>query len=150
MTKLGGGRRIVTTDLVVTAVFVVAAVMGVLDPDGLAWGTAVVSVVMFLVGCITFLWAFAIAVGRSRLEAVTLGGVYFLAGAPPSARRPLLGALAVQVVVALTAGIVRIYTPVAFVALAPMFGMGLAGWWGARYVAFPPRQDATPGAGRRR
>jgi hypothetical protein len=126
-----------------TAVFGVAAVVGVIDPDGLAVGTAVVSVAMFVIGCVTFLWAFAVAVGRSRLEDVTLGGVYFLSGASPAVRRPLLGALAVQVVVAVTAGIVRLYTPVAFVALAPMFGLGLAGLWGAKHADFPDRDIST-------
>jgi hypothetical protein len=92
--------------------------------------------------------AFAIAVGRSRMETVTLGGVYFLVGAPSAARRPLLGALGVQVVVALAAGIVRIYTPVAFVALAPMFGLGVAGLWGARRAVFPARERSEPSAGR--
>jgi hypothetical protein len=134
----------VTTDLVVTGVFVAAAAAGVVDPDTLAWGTAAVSVAMFVAGCVTFLWAFAIAVGRSRMEAVTLGGVYFVSGAPAAARRPLLGALAVQVVVALTAAIVRIYTPVAFVTLAPMFGLGVAGLWGARHATFPARDRRDP------
>jgi hypothetical protein len=131
----------VTIDLVVTGVFAVAALVGIIDPDGLAVGTAVLSVGMFVAGCVTFLWAFAIAVGRSRVEAVTLAGVYFLSGAPTAVRRPLLGALGVQIVIALTAGIVRIYTPVAFVALAPMFGLGMAGLWGARYNRFPANDN---------
>jgi hypothetical protein len=136
----GPGHAIVRTDLAGTAVFVVAAAAGIADPDGLAVGTAAISVAMFVIGCATFLWAFAIAVGRSRTDEVTLGGVYFLSGAPKWARSRLLGALAVQILIALVAGIVRIYTPVAFVALAPMFGLGLAGLWGARHATFPPRR----------
>ncbi|MGH9119595.1 MAG: hypothetical protein ACRD0A_17470 [Acidimicrobiales bacterium] len=134
------GQAIVTAALVGTVVFVVAAAAGLADPDGLAIGTAVVSIAMFVIGCTTFLWAFAIAVGRSRTDEVTLAGVYFLSAAPTAARARLLGALAVQILVALTAGIVRIYTPVAFVALAPMFGLGLAGLWGARHATFLPRR----------
>jgi hypothetical protein len=134
------GDGVVRFDLAGTAVFVVAAAAGVVDPDVLAYGTAVVSGAMFVIGCVTFLWAFGIAVGRSRTEAVGLGGIYFLAGQPGGpAQSRLRLALAVQVVVALVAGIARLYTPVAFVALAPMFGLGLLGLWGARHAVFPPR-----------
>jgi hypothetical protein len=52
----------------------------------------------------------------------------------------LLGSLVVEVVVGLVAATVRIYTPVAFALLVPMYGLGLAGLWGATYGTFPPRE----------
>jgi hypothetical protein len=134
------GRAIVTADAAGTAAFVLACIAGVAVPDPLGLITAAVSIALFLAGCVAFLAALAAAAGRSRRETVSLAGVYFLSGSAPRwPKRPLLGLLAVQVVVAVTAGVVRIYTPVAFAALAPMFGLGMTGLWGARHGRFPPR-----------
>jgi hypothetical protein len=134
------GRWIVTSDAAGTVAFALACVVGVADPDPLGLVTAAVSIVLFVAGCVAFLAALAVAAQRSRRETVSLGGVYFLSGSAPRwPRRTLLSLLAVQVVVAVVAGVVRIYTPVAFAALAPMFGLGLTGLWGARHGTFPPR-----------
>jgi hypothetical protein len=72
-----------------------------------------------------------------------MGGLFFLAGsAPRRAQLLLLGSFAVQVATSLIAATVRIYTPVAFGLLVPMFGIGLAGLWGATYGEFPPREPS--------
>jgi hypothetical protein len=136
------GGAIVNTSFAGTGLFVGATALGVASPDDLGYLTAAVSVALFVVGCGAFLWAFALAVSRSRGEEITITGVYFLAGtAPSNTRFRLLLSLAVEVVVAVAAGIIRIYTPVAFAALAPVFGLGMAGLWGARHGTFPERQE---------
>jgi hypothetical protein len=55
----------------------------------------------------------------------------------------LLSSFAVQVVFGLIAASIRIYTPVAFGLLVPMYGLGLAGLWGATYGTFPEREVTT-------
>jgi hypothetical protein len=103
----------------------------------------VVSLVLFVVGTGAFLVGYAKAIGRSRYEAIGMGGLFFLAGsAPRRVQVLLLGSSAVEVVVSLVTATVRIYTPVAFGLLTPMFGLGLAGLWGATYGEFSPREPA--------
>ena len=123
-----------------TVLFVVTAVLGVVDPDAFELLVVAVSLVLFLVGCLAFLWAYAVAVSRSREDLISISGLFFLQGsAPAGVRRNLLGALAVEVVVAFAAASIRPFTGVAFAILVPVFGLGLAGLWGARYGTFPPR-----------
>lgn len=128
-----------------TGLLTVAAAAGVVAPDDLGLVTALVSIALFLVGCGVFLRAYWLALQRSRHEAIGIGGLYFLAGsAPVGVRRSLLGSLAVQVAVALAAAAARPFTSVAFVVLAPMLGLALAGLWAARHGTFPPRPDREP------
>jgi hypothetical protein len=142
----GGGARppgggIVRASLVGTAVFTIVAVGAVVAPV-LQLALVIVSVGLFAAGVVTFLLAFARAVERSRHEAIGMGGLFFLVGSAPGAVQVrLLGALAVQVVVAFAAASIRIYTPVAFGLLVPMYGLGLAGLWGSTYGTFGPRRD---------
>ena len=56
----------------------------------------------------------------------------------------LLGSLAVQVVVAVVTASIRLYSPLAFGFLVPVYGLGMCGLWGARYGTFDPRP--VPGA----
>lgn len=102
---------------------------------------AVLSVVLFLVGTGALLWAYALGVSRSRTELVGIAGLFFLAGAvaPPTTRRALRVATAVEVAVVVAAASVRPFTEVAFGILAPMFGLGLMGVWAGRHGAFPDR-----------
>jgi len=123
-----------------TALFGAASVVAVVDDGTMRTAAVIVDLALFAAGCGAFLWAFALAVGRSRHEAIGVGGLYFLAGcAPQGVRRYLMGALAVQVVVAFTAASLRPFTAVAFAILVPMFGLGLAGLWAARHGMFDPR-----------
>jgi hypothetical protein len=111
---------------------------------------AIVSLAMFAAGTVIFLWAYAIAVSRSRTVEIGIGGLYFLAGtAPNPVRVHLLGSLAAQVVISIAAAAIRPYSSLAFGILAPMWGLGLTGLWGARYGQFSPRVDeqAQPGEG---
>jgi hypothetical protein len=139
-----GGTRIERASWIGTGLFIVAAVIGTIDLD-LVIVTVVVSLVLFAVGTAVFLTAYAKAIGRSRYEAIGMGGLFFLAGsAPRRVQVSLLGSFGVEVVVALVAASVRIYTPVAFGLLVPMYGLGLVGLWGATYGRFPPREPPPP------
>ena len=46
----------------------------------------IVSLVLFAVGMVVFVWAYAVAVGRSRTDLIGIGGLFFLAGSAPAAR----------------------------------------------------------------
>lgn len=138
------GAGIVRASLIGTAVFLVALVIGTVDLD-LVGITVAVSVVLFAVGTVAFLVGYARAIGRSRYEAIGMGGLFFLAGSAPRRVQVLLmSSFAVEVVAGLVAASIRIYTPVAFGLLVPMYGLGLAGLWGATYGQFAPREPASP------
>ena len=139
------GARLIRTSDVVTVAFSVVAVASALALDRLKGLIVVVSLVLFAVGCVTFLWAVAIAVNRSRTDAIGIGGLVFLQdSAPRPVQVRLLGALAVQVVVAVATAAVHPFTSQAFAVLAPMFGLGMAGLWGARYGRVEPRTTDPP------
>ena len=122
-----------------TAVLTVTSGLAVVA-EGLRPVAVVVAVALFAAGTVVFLFALARAAGRSRTEALTVPGVFFLQGsAPPAVRRHLLGSLSIQVVVAFTAAGLRPYTSLAFGILAPVFGLGIAGLWGATRGAHAPR-----------
>lgn len=134
------GAGIVTASFAGTGVFLAVATIATIAPDETAPAAAAVDAALFAIGVVAFLRAYAIAVGRSRREAIGIGGLFFLAGsAPKTVRRRLLGAFAAQCVIALVTASIRPYTAVAFGILVPMFGLGLAGLWGAKHGRFPPR-----------
>ena len=136
------GRPIIVTSLVGTAIFTAVAVAAAIAPKTLGGTAVVVDLVLFALGVAAFLSAYAIAIGRSRFDAIGIGGLYFLAGsAPAPVRRLLLGALAVETVVAFATAGARPFSPLAFGILVPMFGLGLCGRWGARYGHFDPRDE---------
>jgi len=147
------GEAIIWASWAGTAVFAVAAVTAAIVPDAVAAPVAVLDGALFLAGCAAFLAAYGRAVGRSRTDAVSVAGVYLLAGsAPREVQIRLLGALAVQVVVAVVTASVRLYTSLAFGILVPVYGLGLTGLWGARHGSFStraPRAARPPGPGRR-
>ena len=102
----------------------------------------VVDLLLFVGGIVAFLWAYAIAVGRSRTDEIGIGGLYFLQGsAPKPVQRHLLGSLAAQTVIAIATAAAKPFTSVAFAVLAPMWGLGLAGLWAAKYGNFATRND---------
>ncbi len=118
-----------------------------------------VTMLLFVVGLIAFFAAYVIAIGRSREVLIGMGGLYFLAGptAPRRVRVQFLSSFAVEVVVATVTSILGTATlpddatnPLAFGFLVPLFGLGLAGLWGARYGSFAPRPPDPPRPTRRR
>jgi fructose-specific phosphotransferase system IIC component len=135
-----GEDRIVRVDLWATGVFTVVAV-GAAVWSGLLVPAVAVDLALFLAGCVAFLYAYFRGIGRSREDAITLAGLFFLAeGAAP---RPIAHALrlllAAQVVVAVATAAARPFSSLAFGILAPMFGLAMLAVWGAVHGRFPPR-----------
>ena len=137
------GEGIVRASWVGTVAFGIGTVAGVVAPHPLAWLGFAVSLALFVAGCAVFVWAFAIAVGRSRTDEIAVSNLYLLSGAPSAVRAQLFGSLAVEVIVAFGTAAARPYTIAATAILAPVYGLGLCGLWAARYGTFPPRKP-TP------
>lgn len=136
---------LVTASWVGTVALAVTAIPAAALQGPLVGVSAVVSLVMFLVGTLAFLAAYVRAIGRSRTDAIGIGGLFFLVGsAPARVRRQMMASLAVEVVVGLGVASARVYSAMAFAVLAPMYGLGLAGLWGARHGSFAPRRPAPP------
>ena len=146
-TAPGPGEHVLRSTTVVTGVFVVSTTAAVLAAGPVRLVAVAVDLVLFAVGSLLFLAAFAVAVGRSRTEEVTLGRTFLLTGSPPSPlRRRFWVLLVIQVVVALVAASVRPYTSVAFAVLAPMSVLGAMAWYGARYADDAARRQVAAGA----
>jgi hypothetical protein len=108
--------------------------------DGARPVAVAVDLALFAAGTVAFVVALARAIGRSREEQITLPGLFFLSGtAPDGVRRHLLASTAVQTAVALLTAGLRPYTALAFGILVPVFGLGLAGLWGATRGTYAPR-----------
>jgi hypothetical protein len=134
------GEGIVRAALVGTAIFVVVAVAAALSRPVFSMVAVVVSLALFAVGCGTFLWAYGVAVQRSRVDSIGMGGLFFLQGsAPRRVQRLLVGAAALQVAVAVATAAAHPFTSQAFVILVPMYGLGLSGLWGAKHGTFAAR-----------
>ena len=137
------GTGIINLSWAGSAVYTALAIAGTIAPDWFATPTAVVSIVLFFIGCVVLLWAYAVAVSRSRHDSIGIGGLYFLAGtAPKVVRFRLQLSFAIQIVAAIASSSIRPFTPMAFGFLVPVFGLGLSGLWGARYGTFAPRATA--------
>jgi hypothetical protein len=121
-----------------TVAFAVVSLMGVTSP-GAAPFVIVFDVILFTLGVLAFVRTLLVAAERSRTEELSVAGIWFLAGAPTPIRLWLLGALAVQVVIGLAAGMAQ-PEPGAFGVLVPVYGLGLCGLWSVRSGTFPPRR----------
>lgn len=134
------GEGIVRASWIGTAAFgttsALGAVVSALDVVAL-----LVALAMFAAGTVAFFLAYARAVARSRTDQVGTMSLFFLEGrvAPTPVRRLLLGSFLVEVLVAGAVAAVRPNTSLAFGILAPVYGLALAGLWGARHGAFPQR-----------
>ena len=137
------GGRILRFDVYATVVFAVVSLLEAALPEPLVVLSLPLDLVLFVVGCGAFLWAYAVAVSRSRYEALTMGGVFFPGSdvVPAAAVRVLRLCLLAQVVVAVAAAAVRPFTPAAFAVLVPMLGIGLMALYGARYGRFPAKDE---------
>jgi len=95
---------------------------------------------MFAVGVGALIAGYVRAIARSRQDEISVAGLFLLAGsAPRPVQLRLAGAFVAQVAVALGAAGAGVNTLVASAVLAPVYGLGLMGLWGARHGAFPPR-----------
>ena len=141
-------ERVLRVDVAATASLTLLAAGAVLSPDVVGVVLAVVSGLLFTVGVVTFLWAYAVALGRSRTESLSVASVFLLTDdvVAPRVRRILRWCLVVQIVVVVAAASFRPFTVVAFGILAPLFGLGVAGLVGARTGRFGPRSGRRSGA----
>ena len=138
--EVGTGGAIVIGNVAGTAVFVAVALAQMAAPDAFTGVLVVLSLVLFGIGTLAFLGAYVGAIARSRSEAIGMGGLFFLVGsAPRRTQVTMLGAWALQIVVAFVAASVGVFTGAAFALLVPMFGIGLSGVWAARWGVFPPK-----------
>lgn len=141
------GPAIINASWAGTGAYTAVAVAGTIVPDWFATPTAVVSGVLFAIGCVVFFWAYGIAVSRSRTDAIGIGGLFFLAGSAPRLPRFRLRlSFAIEIVAAIVSSSIRPFTPMAFGFLVPVYGLGMMGLWGARHGSFGPRAPATDGS----
>jgi len=134
------GAAIMRWSWITTAVFVAATAIAVVWA-GFEPVTVAVDLGLFALGVLVFLAAFLAGAARSRTHEVNIGGWFFLLGdtAPRSVKRHLLGAFAVQVVVAFATAGIRYPSALAFGTLVPLLGLAWCGRWGGRYGKFPDR-----------
>jgi hypothetical protein len=136
--------RLIRSNLALTTVFTATAFLGLADTSVTRGIAVVTALVMFAIGMITMLWAYAIAVGRSRVDEIPLAGLFFLSGSVPKNRQRLfVGLELVQLAVAFTTAGLRPFTSMAFGILAPMAGLGVMGLFGAKVGKFPLRTAAA-------
>jgi hypothetical protein len=109
----------------------------------------VVDLLLLLVGSAVYLWGWGVAAGRSRDHQISLWNLILLEDAAPKrVRKWLLGAVAVQVLVA--AATCWVTEALAFGWLVPVWGLAHCEYWGARYGVFLPRSnDGLPRRRRR-
>lgn len=141
------GRSWIMVDLVATGIFVLTGMLGAIAYQPLktsweAWPATVVSLVLFVGGCVLFLLALVEGARRSRRSVFGVGGWFFLSGAADRRTSWLLnGALGAQVVVGVAVAAARPFTALAFATLVPVFGLAVNGIWSARHGAFPDRVE---------
>jgi hypothetical protein len=135
------GNRIVIASWVSLALFTVVAVPNALGLHILDTATTAVSLLLFGVSLVIWLYAFGVAIARSaRGDDIVVSSWVFLTGsAPARVRHHLLWATAASIVV----GFATAFTN-AFGVLVPMLPLGFAALWGARYGTFPPRRTPQP------
>ncbi len=135
------GQAILNWSWAGTVLFTLTAVAATISPSWFGGPAVTVAVAMFAGGMFVMAWAFLIAVQRSRVDAIGIGGLYFAAGSAPSeVQRILLTSLAVEVVVAVVTASIRMFTSLAFGVLVPVWALGLTGLWCARYGTFESRR----------
>ena len=139
------GEWMVKASLGGTALFTVTALAATAVPEPLVYVSVPVALVLFALGAGAFLLAYWNAVQRSRASLIGIGGLYFLAGCAPRRVRNLMNlSLAVEVGVAFLTASIRVFTPLAFGLLVPMFALGMSGLWASRFGVFPPRPPDPP------
>ncbi|MBW3556864.1 MAG: hypothetical protein KY454_07995 [Actinobacteria bacterium] len=140
------GKRIVAASWWGTALLTLTAGAAVADQVARPLAAAV-AIGLNVLGVGIFFWAYAVAVRRSRSDAIGIGGLFFLAGdvAPRPVRRSLLASLVAQVAVGLSTAAARPFTSLAFGVLAPLYGLALIGLWGAKHGRFGSRSEGRSG-----
>ena len=123
-----------------TLALAVVATFGLMAPESSGPFVVTACLTMFVLGLLLFAFGLMFGLRRSRVEAVTVAGLFLLQNsAPRSIRRQFAWLTITQLVVALTAAALRPYTDIAFVILAPMLPVGSAALWSAQHGFFPER-----------
>ncbi|GIT68790.1 MAG: hypothetical protein Ct9H300mP26_4770 [Acidimicrobiales bacterium] len=123
-----------------TLALAVVATFGLMAPESSGPFVVTACLTMFVLGLLLFVFGLMYGLRRSRVEAVTVAGLFLLQNsAPRSIRRQFAWLTITQLVVALTAAALRPYTDIAFVILAPMLPVGSAALWSAQHGFFPER-----------
>lgn len=130
------GRAIVRAGWIANVVFAVTAIPAALGVDAMLDVAIGVSLVLFLIACGAFLYAFGVGIARSaRGDNVAVANLFFLQGsAPRDVQRTFIAMFVVCLVIA-----VATIVNEPFGILVPMLPPGLAGVWAARHGKFPPR-----------
>jgi len=134
------GDRIVLASWAGTALFALtaglAAAVRAAAPVAL-----VVALLLFVAGTTCYVVAFPRAVGRSRVDDVSVSGLFFLMGgvAPRAVTVHLWASFCAEVTAAVATAAARVNSSLAFGILAPVYGLSLMALWGARHGTFPPR-----------
>lgn len=139
------GDRIVRASWAGTAVFALSAGLAA-AARAAAPAALAVALLLFVTGTLCYGAAFVRAVGRSRVDDISVSGLFFLMGgaAPRPVAAQLLGSCSVEVVTAVATAAVRINSSLAFGILAPIYGLSLVALWGARHGTYPPRRAPSP------
>ncbi|HEY2430993.1 MAG TPA: hypothetical protein VGI06_18810, partial [Acidimicrobiales bacterium] len=96
------GRGLVRASIAGTVLLLVTAAAAAVAPHSFDVPALIVALAMFAGGTVAFVWAYVVAIGRSRTEEVSLLGVYGLVDSTPApVRIRLFGSLAAEVVIAL-------------------------------------------------
>ncbi len=152
------GAAIVNIALAGTAAIVAAGVLGALSEDLAQSVVVLVSAGAAAVGIVGFVWSYLRAVGRSRVDEISVSQLYIVVGtvAPPPVKRRLQWSLWLQIAVAIVVMVVGFsrtdpeeFNWAACIIVAPLFGMGVNGVWVASHGTFGAR-ILTPSPRRRR
>lgn len=135
--------RIVTASWLGTAAFGVTSALGAVV-SALDVVALLVALLLFTAGTVVFFVAYAKAIARSRTEKLGVMAMFFLEGrvAPKPTRRLLMGSFLTEIAVAVAVAVARPNTSLAFGILVPVYGLSLAGLWGALHGSFPERPAA--------
>ena len=123
-----------------TLLLAVVAAFGLMAPESSRLFVVTASLTMFVLGLFLFVFGLMYGLRRSRVETVTVSGLFLLQNsAPRSIQRQFAWSTIAQLVVAFTAAALKPYTDIAFVILAPMLPVGSAALWSAQHGFFPER-----------
>ncbi len=127
-----------------TVLLAVVAAFGLMAPESSGSLVVIVSSTMFISGLFLLLLGLAHGIKRSRVDTVTVAGLFLLQDSAPRPVQRLFGwSMVAQLGVAFTAAALKPYSDIAFVILAPMLPIGSAALWSAQHGFFPTR-DCDP------
>lgn len=100
----------------------------------------VVSLSLFAIGFLAFLYAMYVSAIRSRHELLDIAGIFFLTSMPKGTAWRFRGLLMWVVCLAFITSGIRLYTSLAFGLLTPLFVLGIMGILGAKWGTYRERK----------